>query len=160
MSPQKILVVDDNDIVRCVVSKMLSRLGHIVASADSGAKAMGVFLRNRFDIVLSDYDMPGMDGVAFAYSIKMHRPDMPVVIMTGSDTSHAVFLASEVVDEVIAKPFTMEELDVTVQNHSDKALASRPRTLKGEEMAHGQRRATSQAAVRSPAAGVPAVAGL
>ena len=122
MNPQKILVVDDDDTVRGVVAKMLSRLGHEVASADCGMKALGLFLRNSFDIVLSDYDMPGMDGVAFAYSIKKHHPHMPVVIMTGPDVGNALFLASEAVDEVIAKPFTLEEIDVTVQNHSGKAL--------------------------------------
>lgn len=46
---------------------------------------------------------------------------MPVVIMTGSAVGNAIFLASEVVDAVIAKPFTLEEIDFTVQNHSNRA---------------------------------------
>jgi len=66
----KILVVDDNNDLRIVVSTMLSRLGYEVSSADSGENGLGIFLKNKFDIVLSDYEMPGMDGVAFACSIK------------------------------------------------------------------------------------------
>jgi len=65
-----ILVVDDNNVFRIVVSKMLSRLGYEVSSADSGENGLSLFLKNKFDIVLSDYEMPGMDGVAFACSIK------------------------------------------------------------------------------------------
>ena len=70
----KILVVDDNDFIRIGVSKMLSRLGYVVSSADSGENGLSIFLKNIFDIVLSDYEMPGMDGVAFACSIKNSSP--------------------------------------------------------------------------------------
>ena len=69
-----ILVVDDNDVFRMVVSKMLSRLGYEVSSADSGENGLNLFLKNKFDVVLSDYEMPGMDGVAFACSIKKTSP--------------------------------------------------------------------------------------
>jgi CheY-like chemotaxis protein len=55
----KILVVDDNDFIRIAVSKMLSRLGYKVASADSGENGLSIFLKNIFDIVLADYKMPG-----------------------------------------------------------------------------------------------------
>ena len=65
-----ILVVDDNNVFRILVSKMLSRLGYEVSSADSGENGLNLFLKNKFDVVLSDYEMPGMDGVAFACSIK------------------------------------------------------------------------------------------
>ena len=69
-----ILVVDDNNVFRILVSKMLSRLGYEVSSADSGENGLNLFLKNKFDVVLSDYEMPGMDGVAFACSIKKSSP--------------------------------------------------------------------------------------
>ena len=71
---EKILVVDDNNVFRIVVSKMLSRLGYEVSSADSGETGLRIFLMNKFDIVLSDYEMPGMDGVALACSVKKKLP--------------------------------------------------------------------------------------
>jgi CheY-like chemotaxis protein len=69
-----ILVGEDNNAFRILVSKMLSRLGYEVLSADSGENGLSIFLKNQFDIVLSDYDMPGMDGVTFACSVKKGLP--------------------------------------------------------------------------------------
>jgi CheY-like chemotaxis protein len=66
----KVLVVDDNNPLRILLSKMLSRLGYEVSSADSGENGLHIFLKNKFDLVFTDYEMPGIDGVAFACSIK------------------------------------------------------------------------------------------
>jgi two-component system response regulator RegX3 len=72
----KILVVDDNKDCRSVVSQMLSRLGYDVSSADSGENGLSVFFKIKFDIVLFDYEMPGMDSVALACSIRPVRRDI------------------------------------------------------------------------------------
>jgi len=119
---KKNLVVDDNSFLRTLVSKMLSRLGHDVSSADSGENGLSVFLRNQFDMVFSDYEMPGMDGVAFACSIKKFSPCTPVVIMTGAGRETVLSRESTAVDEVISKPFTLTELDETIRNLSGRAL--------------------------------------
>jgi len=119
---EKILVVDDNNVLLIVISKMLSLLGYEVSSADSGASGLNVFSRSNFDIVLSDYDMPGMDGVAFACSVKQCSPRTRVVIMTGAGKETVFSRKSTAVDEVISKPFTLAEIDETIQNVSAKAL--------------------------------------
>jgi CheY-like chemotaxis protein len=119
-----ILVVDDNNVFRIVVSKMLSRLGYEVSSADSGENGLRIFLKNKFDIVLSDYEMPGMDGVAFAYSVKKSSPRTPVVIMTGAGKETVFSRKSSAVDEVISKPFTLTEIDEAIQNLSGKAFCA------------------------------------
>jgi CheY-like chemotaxis protein len=116
------LVVDDNEFLRIVVSKMLSRLGYEVLSADSGESGLRIFLKNRFDIVLSDYEMPGMDGVAFACCIKKNSPRTQVVIMTGAGTETIFSRKNAAVDEVISKPFSLAEIDQAIQNLSCKAL--------------------------------------
>ena len=118
----RILVVDDNGIFRNMVSKMLARLGYDVSSADSGESGLSIFLKNKFDVVLSDFEMPGMDGVAFARSVKNSAPLTRVVIMTGSDTGTVFSTKNPAVDEVISKPFTMEEIDETIQGVSAQAL--------------------------------------
>jgi CheY-like chemotaxis protein len=112
----KILVVDDNSVVRDVVSRMLSLLGHEVSSADSGEKGLSIFLGNLFDIVLSDYEMPGMDGVALACSVKKSAPRTQVVIMTGAGSEAVFSRKSTAVDQVISKPFTLAEIDETIQS--------------------------------------------
>ena len=119
---EKILVVDDNSVLLTVVSKMLSLLGYEVSSADSGENGLNVFQKSNFDIVLSDYDMPGMDGVAFACSVKQCSPRTPVVIMTGSGRGSVFSRKSTVVDEVISKPFTLAEIGETIRNVAGQTL--------------------------------------
>jgi DNA-binding NtrC family response regulator len=120
----KILIIDDNNDLRIVVSKMLSRLGYEVSSADSGENGLSIFLENKFDIVLSDYEMPGMDGVALACSVKKRSPRTRVVIMTGAGKETVFSRNSTAVDEVISKPFTLAGIDETIQNLSGKALCA------------------------------------
>jgi CheY-like chemotaxis protein len=114
----KILVVDDNSVLRILISKMLSRIGYDVASADSGEKGLGLFLKNAFDIVLSDFEMPGMDGVALACSIKKCSPHTPVVIMTGAGRAAVLSKSGTGVDQVISKPFSLAEIDATMRGLS------------------------------------------
>jgi len=121
---KNILVVDDNKFLRIAVSKMLSRLGYEVLSADSGENGLSIFLKNKFDVVLSDYEMPGMDGVAFACSIKKNSPRTRVVIMTGAGRETVLARKTTAVDEVISKPFTLAQIDETIQNLSGKALCA------------------------------------
>jgi DNA-binding NtrC family response regulator len=120
----KILIIDDNNDLRMVVTKMLSRLGYEVSSADSGENGLGLFFKDKFDIVLSDYEMPGMDGVAFACSVKKSSPRTPVVIMTGAGKDTVYSRKSTAVDKVISKPFTLTEIDETIQNLSGKAFCA------------------------------------
>ena len=120
----KILIIDDNNDLRMVVSKMLSRLGYEVSSADSGENGLRLFFKDKFDIVLSDYEMPGMDGVAFACSVKKSSPHTPVVIMTGAGKETVFSRKSTAVDEVISKPFSLAEIDQTIQNISGEALCA------------------------------------
>ena len=121
---EKILVVDDNNVFRIVVSKMLSRLGYEVSSADSGENGLRIFLKNKFDIVLSDYEMPGMDGVALACIVKKSSPRTRVVIMTGAGKETVYSRESTAVDEVISKPFTLAGIDETIHNLLGKALCT------------------------------------
>ncbi len=106
----KILVVDDNSVLRILISKMLSRIGYDVASADSGEKGLGLFLKNAFDIVLSDFEMPGMDGVALACSIKK--------CSTGAGRAAVLSKSGTGVDQVISKPFSLAEIDATMRGLS------------------------------------------
>ena len=103
---------------------MLSRLGYEVASADNGENGLSLFRKNKFDIVLSDYEMTGMDGVALACSVKKCSPRTRVVIMTGAGKETVFSRNSTAVDVVISKPFTLAQIDETIQNLSGKALCA------------------------------------
>ena len=113
---EKILVVDDDDSIRDVVSKMLCRLGYAVLSADSGEKGLALFLKNEFDLVMTDFNMSGMDGINLAYCIKEKSPSTQVILMTGHEKEVILSrIRDTAVDQALFKPFTLMEMDVTVQ---------------------------------------------
>ena len=113
---QKILVVDDNDTIRGVVSQMLCRLGFAVLSADSGEKGLALFLKNKFDLVLTDFNMPGMSGINLAHFIKEKSPSTQVVLMTGDDKEVILSrIKGTAVGKALFKPFTLVEMDETIQ---------------------------------------------
>jgi len=113
---EKILVVDDDDTIRDVVSEMLCRLGYEVASADSAESGLALFLKNKFDLVITDFSMSGMDGINMAYCIKEKFPSTLVVLMTGDEKEVILSrIRDTAVDQALFKPFTLAQMDVTVQ---------------------------------------------
>jgi CheY-like chemotaxis protein len=116
-----ILVADDNKAIRNVVAWILEFMGFEVALAANGIEALAVFLENSFDLVLTDLQMPAMDGLSLARHIKERSSSTPVILLTGSDRE-TVWKKVErsLVDSVIFKPFRLEDLQRTVQ----AALAS------------------------------------
>jgi DNA-binding NtrC family response regulator len=113
---QKILVVDDDDTVRDVVSKMLYRLGFEVSSADSAESGLALFLKNKFDLVITDFSMSGMDGINLAYYIKEKSPATQVVLMTGNEKEDILSrIRDTAVDQALFKPFTLAQMDTAVQ---------------------------------------------
>ncbi|MFC1494204.1 response regulator [Thermodesulfobacteriota bacterium] len=114
--PKRILLADDNNAIRAVVAELLEFLGYEVALAINGIEALAVFIENSFDLVLTDFEMPAMDGLSLAGHIKGRSPGTPVILLTGSDRE-AVLRKVErgPVDSVIFKPFKMEDLQRAVQ---------------------------------------------
>ena len=113
---EKILVVDDDDSIRDVVSKMVCRLGFKVSSADSAESGLALFLKNKFDLVITDFSMSGMDGIHLAYYIKEKSPSTQVILMTGDDKEVILSrIRDTAVDQALFKPFTLTEMNVKVQ---------------------------------------------
>ena len=113
---EKILVVDDDDSIRDVVSKMLCRLGFKVSSADSAESGLALFLKNKFDLVITDFSMSGMDGIHLAYYIKEKSPSTQVILMTGHEKEVILSrIRDTAVDQALFKPFTLTEMNVKVQ---------------------------------------------
>jgi CheY-like chemotaxis protein len=111
-SPAKrILVVDDEPFVCDAVKMMLEFDGHNVVTANSGKEALALFENDKFDVVITDFAMPGMKGDEFAAAVKTRVPGQPVVMIT----AYAEMLQSAGkplpgVDFVISKPFLLEHL--------------------------------------------------
>jgi CheY-like chemotaxis protein len=79
-----VLVVDDDPLVLSSTAGMLEDLGHITIEAESGQEALDlVRAGRRFDLVVTDYAMPGMTGLQLAEELHRHRRQLPVVLATG-----------------------------------------------------------------------------
>ena len=123
---RRILVAEDNNATKEIVARFLKFIGFEVALACNGIEALAVFLRNSFDLVLTDLEMPIMDGWDLTRCIKERSPNTPVILMTGTDRGTVLKKAERgLIDSVIFKPFGLEDLQRTVQG----ALESREGVL-------------------------------
>lgn len=103
----RILVVDDEPSVGNTVKMLLKFDGHDVEAATSGKEALALFGQSRFDLVFTDYNMPGMNGNQLATAIKTGVPAQPVVMVT----AHAgAVTPSPDVDFIVGKPFQLRHL--------------------------------------------------
>lgn len=84
MSPEQILVIDDDEIVREVVSRELSEGGYEVDTASSGEEAVEKVKFKQYNLVFVDWKLPVMDGVATCREIKKLRPKAELVFFTGN----------------------------------------------------------------------------
>lgn len=104
-----VLVVDDRVDVRDSLGAMVSSLGHAVAKAPDGASALDMIIARRFDVLVSDLGMPGMNGIELARNVAACRPDTAVVLITawGSECEAEAADAGVL---VVSKPVTMAAL--------------------------------------------------
>ena len=108
MARKRILLADDQEEVRETVKLLLSIDGHQVTEARNGMEALELFAKGQFDLVVTDYAMPGMLGDELAKSIKRLSPGQAVLMITGSAEQQAV--AQDCIDGFLNKPFTLTEL--------------------------------------------------
>ncbi|MBC8229705.1 response regulator [bacterium] len=103
-----VLVVDDETMVRDVVTKYLTADGHTVETATNGREGLEKFHSGRFHLVITDRAMPDMGGVQLAALIKQLAPKMPIIMLTGfGDIMAAQGTMPEGVDFLLSKPITL-----------------------------------------------------
>jgi CheY-like chemotaxis protein len=107
----RILIVDDEQSIRHVISRFVAHMGHEAVEAGNGKEGMKSFGRSAFDLVITDLEMPEADGLTLAAFIKERSPHTPVVLITGSVAED---LEGGPIDMVVHKPFTQAELEDTV----------------------------------------------
>ena len=141
----RILVAEDNKAIQGIVSKILEFMGFEVALAGNGVEALSLFIERSFDLVLTDLEMPIMDGWGLTNCIKERSPSTPVVLMTGADRESVLEkVQSAPIDSVIFKPFLLDDFQSTVQRVLEPRYGEqgflwalqRPPT--GEISAHGE----------------------
>jgi two-component system cell cycle response regulator CpdR len=121
----KLLVVEDDESVRTLAARALERAGHSVALAEDGEQGLAkiVAAGGRFDLIVSDIRMPGMDGIEMAKAASQRFPGLRILLVTGyADQRERAADLNGVVIDVLPKPFTLTEIRDRVAN----ALADRP----------------------------------
>ena len=113
----KLLVIDDDALVRVSLGHILS-LDHEVTLCESGAEALGLFVQGeRFDAILCDINMPGMDGPELYDRMSVAAPDQlrrTIFLTGGAYTSRAQEFLARIDNEQMEKPFEFESLRATL----------------------------------------------
>ena len=89
------LVVEDDEIQRLALVRLLQGEGYRVEAVNDGEQAMRAFAGGAFDLVVSDIDMPGRSGIELLRTIRQQSPDVPVILLTGGPTLDTAILAIE-----------------------------------------------------------------
>lgn len=106
-----ILLVDDDDTFRRTLGRLLAERGHRLRTAGGAAEALRLMEEQRPDLVLSDVEMPGMDGIQLLIAIQECFPGIPVVLMTACvDAAHTAAAFQHGVCGYLQKPIRVEAL--------------------------------------------------
>ena len=113
---KQVLLVDDNKAVLDVLSRMVALLGYDVTVARNGLEGGTLFITGSYDLVITDLQMPLMNGWELSRLIKERSPKTPVMVISGAcDERHWEKTNMRCVDAIIQKPFKLKEIEGTVQ---------------------------------------------
>jgi putative nucleotidyltransferase with HDIG domain len=121
----KILVIDDERAVREVISAMLLAAGHEVVGVGTATEALELFSDDTITLVVTDIVMPDLSGLELLETMRLHRPNLPIVLVTGANTRDNLSEAlTRGADGLVAKPFTQPELLDAIDRALQRAGAS------------------------------------
>ncbi len=151
MSALRILVVDDEAIVRDSLEGWFGQDGHHVVAAASGKEALRAVAQERFDIALVDVKMPGMDGLELQARLSAADPELTLILMTAYASVETALAGMKAgAYDYIVKPFDPDDLSLLVKR------AAEQRTLRAENVQ--LRRSLEEAATPPPFVGTSAAA--
>ena len=114
----RIMIAEDEAPIRELLARALAQDGHEVATAPNGAAALEQISGDgRFDLLLTDIQMPVMDGIALALAAVRDHSELKVVLMTGyADQRERAKGLDSLVREVVQKPFSIVEMREVIKN--------------------------------------------
>lgn len=114
---KKILLVDDEKNILKVMSASLKKEGYEVETVSSGEEAIGRIGTNRYGLVITDYKLPGLNGLDLLQELKGKNPDLPIIILTAYGTiEKAVEAMKKGASNYLTKPLNLEELTLVVRD--------------------------------------------
>jgi CheY-like chemotaxis protein len=113
----RVLIADDEDSMRSLVARAIAMDGHDTVTAQDGAEALEILTREAgaFDLLLTDIQMPIMDGIALALSAARDFPRLTILLMTGfADQRERASNLNAIAHDVITKPFSVADIRTAV----------------------------------------------
>jgi CheY-like chemotaxis protein len=120
----RVLIVDDEEPMRLLVARAIAMDGHDITTAADGVEALDILSGKdgAFDLLLTDIQMPVMDGIALALTAARDFPQVTILLMTGfADQRERASGLDAIAHDVISKPFSVADIRTAVAD----ALASR-----------------------------------
>ena len=125
----RILLAEDDKAVQRFVSRALIHRGHAVTAVDDGLQALEALNEAKFDLLITDVVMPGLDGMALALKVACDLPELPILMMTGySAECQRAHNLEQLICRVITKPFSLEPICKAAED----VLAAGPPTRQPE----------------------------
>jgi DNA-binding response OmpR family regulator len=106
--PKSVLIVEDNDVIRNGLAEFLLRKGFEIGIAANGKDGLKIFTDKAFDLVLTDFRMPSMNGLTLASEIKKKQPKTIIIMMSGDRQIN--MRTKGVADYFLTKPFGIKEI--------------------------------------------------
>jgi CheY-like chemotaxis protein len=113
----RVLIVDDEDSMRMLVARAIAMDGNHTVTAQDGAEALEILTREQgaFDLLLTDIQMPVMDGIALALATARDFPQLTILLMTGfADQRERAHGLNAIAHDVISKPFSVADIRTAV----------------------------------------------
>ena len=133
---EKILIVDDEQSMRDVLSIMLTRAGYTVTAASDGEEAIASLEKELFDLVITDLKMPKVGGLEILKAVKEASPESVVLIITAFATAESAVEAMKMgAYDYLTKPFEVEEVQLIIRNALEKRRLSTENLLLKREIA-------------------------
>jgi two-component system, NarL family, capsular synthesis sensor histidine kinase RcsC len=122
MRRQSVLLVDDNPVNRELIQQQLETLGYVVDAAEDGTVALRLWHEDRYDVVLTDINMPNMNGYELTEQLRVRGVKVPILAVTATAlTSEKMHCKQSGINDLLLKPLSLERLGEAMSRHLAQA---------------------------------------
>lgn len=121
----KILVIEDEESIRRLIRYDLRVSGYEVDSEEDGLKGLDNALNNKYDVIVIDWMLPGLDGLSIVKELRNNRVDSIIIMLTAKDQETDILESFEAgVDDYITKPFSPRQLQARIKAHLKRVIVT------------------------------------
>ena len=151
-TPRRVLIIDDEEIARSNLEHILAKQGYSIATAESGRDGLNLLENERFDVVLTDLRMEGVDGMKVLEESRRVNPSCEVIMITGYATvDTAIEAMRRGAYHYISKPYRIEEVRKTVAEALEKIRLREENVQLKEDLKRLRTAGTTQIITKDPA---------